>query len=173
MLTRRSTADDWAVVKTHSWDREHGEYVCTVETAVGDPGPHSDWEITGAAASSIAMLLWLDEVAAMRDEVAGDRIVVTNARDETVTARNTAMTKAGEAATARNQAVDAAAAAATFDPALYATKASPAFTGTPTAPTAEPGTDSNQLATTAFVAGAELSAAAHARRTAIRFSVAL
>lgn len=33
----------------------------------------------------------------------------------------------------------------------YATKASPTLTGTPTAPTATPGTDSMQIATTAFV----------------------
>ncbi len=34
---------------------------------------------------------------------------------------------------------------------LYAPKASPAFTGTPTAPTAASGTNTTQLATTAFV----------------------
>ncbi len=37
---------------------------------------------------------------------------------------------------------------------LFAPLASPAFTGTPTAPTAAPGTNSTQLATTAFVAAA-------------------
>lgn len=38
--------------------------------------------------------------------------------------------------------------------ATYATKASPALTGTPTAPTAAPGTNTTQLATTAFVTAA-------------------
>ena len=41
---------------------------------------------------------------------------------------------------------------AVFDAlALKAPLASPTFTGTPTAPTAPPGTDSTQIATTAFV----------------------
>lgn len=44
--------------------------------------------------------------------------------------------------------------AATFDPATYAPKASPALTGTPTAPTATGGTNTTQIATTAFVAAA-------------------
>lgn len=44
--------------------------------------------------------------------------------------------------------------AATFDPSTYAPKDSPALTGTPTAPTASPGTNTTQLATTAFVAAA-------------------
>lgn len=38
--------------------------------------------------------------------------------------------------------------------AAYAPLASPALTGTPTAPTAAPGTNTTQLATTAFVQGA-------------------
>lgn len=41
-------------------------------------------------------------------------------------------------------------------PTLFVTSASPAFTGTPTAPTAAVGTNSTQLATTAFVANAKL-----------------
>lgn len=44
--------------------------------------------------------------------------------------------------------------AATFDPATYAPKASPALTGTPTAPTAAPGTNTTQIATTAHVQAA-------------------
>jgi hypothetical protein len=39
-------------------------------------------------------------------------------------------------------------------PGAYATKASPALTGTPTAPTAASGTNTTQIATTAFVAAA-------------------
>jgi len=39
-------------------------------------------------------------------------------------------------------------------PGSYATKASPALTGTPTAPTAASGTNTTQIATTAFVAAA-------------------
>lgn len=39
-------------------------------------------------------------------------------------------------------------------PGAYATKASPAFTGVPTAPTASSGTNTTQIATTAFVATA-------------------
>jgi hypothetical protein len=42
----------------------------------------------------------------------------------------------------------------TFDPALKANLASPALTGTPTAPTAAPGTNTTQLSTTAFVQAA-------------------
>lgn len=40
------------------------------------------------------------------------------------------------------------------DISVYATLASPALTGTPTAPTASPGTNTTQIATTAFVNGA-------------------
>jgi hypothetical protein len=43
---------------------------------------------------------------------------------------------------------------ANFNPALYATLASPAITGVPTAPTATAGTNSTQLATTAYVVNA-------------------
>src|SRR5262245_689667 len=42
-----------------------------------------------------------------------------------------------------------------------APKASPAFTGVPTAPTAAPGTNTTQLATTAFVLAATTTPAAH------------
>ena len=44
------------------------------------------------------------------------------------------------------------------DSELYAPKASPTLTGTPTAPTASSGTNSTQIATTAFVQGAVSSA---------------
>lgn len=44
--------------------------------------------------------------------------------------------------------------AGNFAPSLYAALASPAFTGTPTAPTAAGGTNTTQLATTAFVSTA-------------------
>lgn len=44
--------------------------------------------------------------------------------------------------------------AATFDPATYAPKVSPALSGTPTAPTATGGTNTTQIATTAFVSAA-------------------
>lgn len=43
-----------------------------------------------------------------------------------------------------------------IDPALYALLASPTFTGTPAAPTAAPGTNTTQLATTAFVIAEKL-----------------
>ncbi len=43
-----------------------------------------------------------------------------------------------------------------IDLSVYAPLASPAMTGTPTAPTAEPGTDTTQLATTAFVESVRL-----------------
>lgn len=46
------------------------------------------------------------------------------------------------------------AAAAPADVATRAPLASPALTGAPTAPTAAPGTNSTQIATTAFVAAA-------------------
>ena len=53
--------------------------------------------------------------------------------------------------TADYSALHWAAKAATFNPLLYAPLASPALTGTPTAPTAVAGTNTTQLATTAFV----------------------
>ena len=52
------------------------------------------------------------------------------------------------------KAEQSAADAATFDPATYAPKASPALTGTPTAPTAAGGTNTTQIATTAYVMAA-------------------
>lgn len=48
-----------------------------------------------------------------------------------------------------------------FDPATKANLASPAFTGTPTAPTAVAGTNTTQIATTAFVAASQASALVH------------
>lgn len=51
-------------------------------------------------------------------------------------------------------AIDADIANALITSGLYALKNSPAFTGTPLAPTATPGTSTDQLATTAFVAAA-------------------
>lgn len=48
----------------------------------------------------------------------------------------------------------------TLDLTPYATKASPTFTGTPKAPTASAGTNTTQIATTAFVQAAITSAVA-------------
>jgi hypothetical protein len=54
------------------------------------------------------------------------------------------------------------------DVALLAYLASPAFSGTPTAPTAAPGTNTTQLATTAFVTATIMAGAILAARIAMR-----
>lgn len=58
--------------------------------------------------------------------------------------------------TARNTAIGVETSRATTAEALLAPKASPPLTGTPTAPTAAPGTNTTQVATTAFSAAAVL-----------------
>lgn len=94
------------------------------------------------AATSSATAAAASETAA---DSSADAAAASAADAATAQAAAEAAQAAAEAAAAEAEAI------ADFDPALYATLASPALTGTPTAPTAASSTNTTQIATTAMV----------------------
>lgn len=71
-LTRADNPNDWAILRTQGYDAEHGEYFAKVESFAGDPGPHSDWIISGLAGSTIAGIDLLAETKAERTAAKGE-----------------------------------------------------------------------------------------------------
>lgn len=69
VLTRISSPDDYAVVRTLAYDRAAGQWDVRIETFTGDPGPHDDWLITAIAGSALAQYTLLAEARAIRDLV--------------------------------------------------------------------------------------------------------
>lgn len=111
-LTRASTPNDYAVLRTVAYTTDDGEYIGQVVSFEGDPGPHSDWVLGALAGSTMASVMALDlSLSARADAVA--------AAAAAVPAAATATAKATIATDAAAQAVAAALAAATFDPAAY------------------------------------------------------
>ncbi len=111
-LTRASTSDDYAVLRTVAYTTDDGRYIGRIISFEGDPGPHSDWVLGALAGSTMASVMALDlSLSARADAVA--------AAAAAVPAATTATTKAAIATDAAAQAVAAALAAATFDPAAY------------------------------------------------------
>lgn len=120
-----------------------------------------------------AMISWISTTAGQVDtdkQTTTSNVTATNsAKDTAVSAANTATTKAGEAGSsasaaalsktgadsaktiAEQKAAEAATSAASVDSELIAPLASPALTGIPTAPTANIGTKTEQLATTEYL----------------------
>lgn len=143
MLGRTLSAEDFGVAKLRTYDRATGALQVEVVTFAGDPGPHSDWTIGAIAGSTLAQLLMLDQGRQVladselardaandnRDQAVTARQAAEAARDTATGARDSALAYRDTAKTYRDQAQTAAAAAALFDPALYAPKASPQLSG--------------------------------------------
>ena len=144
-VLRTSTIDDRAIGLVHDYDPDNGELLVEFVAVFGAAGPHSDWEICASGGAAAAQLQMLAEARAARNEAIA-------ARGAAETAAGTATTKAGEAATARDTAVGAA--------------------GTATAKAGE--AEASAIAAALSAASVDTAAInAHARRQAIRFSVAL
>lgn len=96
VLTRVSTVEDWAVVRTVTYDPENGRWDVQVESFSGDPGPHSDWQVTAIAGSTLAQLALLEQgqAAAAAATVAGD--VVSEKHAEVLSAWADVMAMAGD-----------------------------------------------------------------------------
>lgn len=161
-ITRKATPDDGAIGLVHGYDVEHGELLVELVTVFGDPGPHSDWEIAASAGAAVAQLQMLDETRSARDEA-------VSAKDD---AEAAAAIASGAADTATGAAVTAGAqaGAATTKAGEAAAHADAAEGWAATAAGHAASVDT--AAIDASIAEAELRAAAHARRMAIRFSAA-
>jgi hypothetical protein len=149
----------------------------------GAPAANTDWIVTATAAETPALAGWASDIAEAQDDifeaqtataadrvaVAGDKIAVAGDR-ATVSgyvtqAGNSVAEATAQADRAEAEADRAEQVAVELDPtnlqaqinALDAEKApleSPALTGTPTVPTAPPGTNTTQAASTGFVIAA-------------------
>lgn len=114
-LTRASTPDDYAVLRTVAYTASTGQYIGQVIAYEGSAGPHSNWVLGALAGSTMASVMAMSRVMAARaDAVAAAAVAVP--------AAVTATAKAGVATDAAAQAVAAAQAAAAFDPSAYYTK---------------------------------------------------
>lgn len=76
VLTRISSPNDYAVVRTLGFDRSNGQWDVRIEAFQGAPGPHSDWLITAIAGSALAQYALLDDGRAYRDQAQAARDVV-------------------------------------------------------------------------------------------------
>jgi len=166
-----------------SQDLRFGVLVLETLNVFGDPGPHDDWIIAASAATPLAARNWANEASDARDDavaaatevsgdatqVAADRVAVANDRTTVSTLTSQVSSNASLAQAALDQAEDILdelqTIQGTIDPAGISTQisdlqsqkaplASPALTGTPTAPTAALGTNTTQIATAAFVQAA-------------------
>jgi hypothetical protein len=117
VLSREATPEDYAIVRTSSVDRETGRWDFSVETIVGDPGPHADWLITAIAGSTLAQLALLQQGRDARDAAVAAAESVADIGDQVATAvaakvdaqaaAATATTRKNEAETARDAAIAA------------------------------------------------------------------
>jgi len=127
MLTRTTDPSTWAIVRTLGYDRQSGQWDVRVESFVGAPGPHSDWEIAAVAGSTLAQKAYLaqgeaarDEAASARDEAVSARVTAVAAKDVAVAAKDVAVAAKDVAVAAAEAAQAAAEGAAAQDPATLA-----------------------------------------------------
>lgn len=110
-LTRRSTTADYVIARTLAYDSESGVLLFSVETVVGNGGPHDDWDVAALAGSVQAMIAALDETKALQQTVADDKAETLSARNAAQTARNQAVSAKDDAQAARTGAENAQSAA--------------------------------------------------------------
>lgn len=117
-LTRLSTPDDYAVTRLMFFDRTTGVLDLRIEAVFGDPGPHSDWQISAVAGAVNAQIQILASVQGVRDEVAGlkadtqaikaatdaVKVATEGVRDQAIGARDVAVTARDQSLAARDQA---------------------------------------------------------------------
>jgi hypothetical protein len=143
MLTRLDNADDWGIARLYSYNNLTGTLVCTVTAFEGDPGPHTDWQVSAVAGSTVAQMALLELMEALVAETeaamvaylttaagyvtaAAAQATIATAQAVIATAQaGIATTKAGEAATSKTGA-DAAAATSTAQAVIATTKAAEA-----------------------------------------------
>jgi hypothetical protein len=130
IVMRDAAPSAYAIVTTADYSRQTGQWDVRVETSTGLAGAHADWSIAAIAGSTLAQMTLLAEGKAARDDTiealedvqALAVVVGSEAGSVTAKAAQVAADKvaAGNSAQAAQQ---SATAAATFDPATYATKA--------------------------------------------------
>ncbi len=122
ILTRTSTPDDYAIIRTLHYDRTLGQLDFEVVTRVGRPGPFADWQVAALAGSTLAQMSLLGVGKAARDLAvaacdraetaagAADADAAATALDRIQTGLDRIATGNDRAATLalRNQAVEAA-----------------------------------------------------------------
>lgn len=96
VLTRISSPDDYAVVRTLGYDRDGGLWGVRIEAFTGSPGPHDDWLISAIAGSALAQYTLLSEARLIRDAMLA-------ARDEVLPAAEAVEADAQAVETARQQ----------------------------------------------------------------------
>lgn len=99
-LSRTATPDDYAIARTLEYNDSTGVLICTILSVAGDPGPHSDWEISASSGATIAQREMLGSVMAARQEV-------LQAAEQTSEDRGVAAGSAAVAAEAAADAIDA------------------------------------------------------------------
>jgi hypothetical protein len=160
-VVREANMTDYAFLRKISYSKTTGELTAVVEQRFGASGPFTDWQIYTGAAVSQAVIQMLHDSQDARDAAISAKSNAETARDVAQGYRNEAEGFKNTASTKASEAAASAAAAATFDPALYAPKASPTFTGTTAAPTPSSADDTTKIATTAFT-----------KNTSLRFDLA-
>ncbi|MGJ7040499.1 hypothetical protein J2Y63_003764 [Shinella sp. BE166] len=120
-ITRLATIADYALARLLSYNSTTGALTVEIISVAGNPGPHTDWEIGGLAAATVAQQALLGTVQTLAGQVTSDKATVAADRATTVTAKNTAVSAAEDAEASKISAAASAAAAATWDPSGYYT----------------------------------------------------
>lgn len=120
-ITRVATVEDYALARLLSYNSTTGALTVEIISVAGDPGPHTDWEIGGLAAATVAQQAILGTVQTLAGQVTSDKAAVAADRATTVTAKDTAVAAAVAADASKVAAAASAAAAATFNPANFYT----------------------------------------------------
>lgn len=143
-----------SVVGVTTEDKLNWLIACVREIELASHDRILDDEGVAAASSTAASNLATETAARIAADALKADITYVDAQDAAeVTARNAAIAPKADKTYVDSQDAAEAAARAAAD-ALLAPKNSPALTGTPTAPTATAGTNTDQIATTAFVQAA-------------------
>lgn len=98
VLTRSTTAADWAIARRITYNRTTGVLALDVVAAHGAAGPHSDVIVAAVAGSTVAQVELLAQGQAAKVAAQAAGATATAARDTAVVAATTATTKAGQAA---------------------------------------------------------------------------
>nr|USU31121.1 hypothetical protein NG677_17485 [Methylobacterium sp. OTU13CASTA1] len=132
VISRTSDPYAYAVVRTAGYDRTRGQWDIRVVAAAGDLATaYTDWSIAAVAGSSLSQMVWLAEGKTARDATLAARDLAKIYAERTAAdVLSTGLNRSGAEAAAAiantkaGEATASAAAAATFDPSTYATKAS-------------------------------------------------
>lgn len=79
ILSRVASEDDFAVVRTISFDKESGDYICQVIWFAGAAGPHADWVIGALAGSTVAQQMMLATAEDVQADIAEKHAAVMDA----------------------------------------------------------------------------------------------